>query len=343
MAGQKAKTDVAVIGAGPTGLFAVFECGMLKASCHVIDVLDMPGGQLSALYPEKPIYDIPGFPEIRADELVQRLTDQASPFNPVYHFGQRVETLDETPEGSWRLVTSAGTEITAKAVVIAGGVGAFGPNRPPIEGIEDFEGESVHYMVARRDDFAGKNVVIAGGGDSAVDWVNSLAEVAKKVTVLHRRKKFRAAPKSVEIMEGLVADGVVDLMIPFQPVDLEGRGGRIDAVIAVDLDGNRQRVEADAFLPFYGLSMNLGPIAQWGLNLDQNRIAVSPETMATSTHGIFAIGDIATYEGKLKLILQGFSEAAVAAHAIYPLVHPGEALHFNYSTTTGVPGAEKTA
>jgi len=342
MSGRKFETDVAVIGAGPTGLFAVFECGMLKASCHVIDVLDMPGGQLSALYPEKPIYDIPGFPEIRADELVKRLVDQAAPFKPVYHFGQRVETLSETKDGGWRLTTSDETEITARAVIIAGGVGAFGPNRPPIEGIEDFEGQSVHYMVARRDDFAGKNVVIAGGGDSAVDWANSLAEVAAKVTVLHRRSKFRAAPKSVEIMEGLVSDGAIDMMVPYQPVDLEGMGGQIKAVIAADLDGNKKRIDADVFLPFYGLSMNLGPIAEWGLNLDKKRISVEPDTMATSVPGIFAIGDIATYDGKLKLILQGFSEAAVAAHAVYPLVHPGETLHFNYSTTTGVPGLETT-
>jgi len=228
--------------------------------------------------------------------------------------------------------------IEAKAVVIAAGVGAFGPNRPPLAGIEGYEGKSVFYFVKRRDDLRGKRVVIAGGGDSAVDWALSLAEVAAQVMVVHRRAKFRAAPESAARMERLAASGQIEMVIPYQLAALEGSGGALDAVVVADLDGRTRRLPADVLLPFFGLSMNLGPIAQWSLNLERNHIVIDPATSSTSAPGIFAIGDIATYPGKLKLILSGFAEAAMAAHAIFPLVHPGEALHFEYSTTKGVPG-----
>jgi thioredoxin reductase (NADPH) len=337
-------TDVLVIGAGPVGLFAIFELGMLKLRCHVVDSLDAVGGQCVALYPEKPIYDIPGYPRIDAATLIERLSEQAAPFKPVFHLNQRVETLrplnPAAPgEGGWMVETSTGTRIRASAVIVAAGVGAFGPNRPPLAGIEVFEGRSVFYFVKRREDFRGKRVVIAGGGDSAVDWTLSLAEVAERVMVVHRRPKFRAAPESVARMEALVAAGRVEMVIPYQLSGLEGEDGRLAAVLVSTLDGQVRRLEADVLLPFYGLAMSLGPIADWGLHLDRNHIHVDPTTCATSTRGIFAIGDIATYHNKLKLILTGFSEAAMAANAIFPILHPGEILHFEYSTSKGVPGA----
>src|SRR5579863_9524583 len=332
------RTDVAIIGAGPVGLFAVFECGMLKMHAHVFDALDLPGGQCMALYPEKPIYDIPGYPEIEAAQLVERLAEQAKPFAPVYHLGQTVTALSPETAGGFRLQTSSGTIVIASAVIIAAGVGAFGPNRPPLEGIEGFEGRSVFYLVQRRDALRGKRVVIAGGGDSAVDWALALAGIAQSVQVVHRRPRFRAAPESTARLQRLAEEGRIELVVPYQLHALEGRDGQIDRVVVADLDGNNRALEADVLLAFFGLSMNLGPIAQWGLNLERNHIAVDPATSATSVPGIFAIGDIATYPGKLKLILTGFSEAAMAAHAIHPLVYPGEALHFEYSTTKGVPG-----
>ena len=338
MAERVLQTDVAIIGAGPVGLFAVFECGMLGLKCQVIDALDLPGGQCSALYPEKPIYDIPGHPVIDAASLIARLEEQAAPFAPAYHLGQQVARVARVEDGGFRLETSRGTVLVAKAVIIAAGVGAFGPNRPPLAGIETYEGKSVFYLVTRRDAFRSQRVVIAGGGDSAVDWAISLAEVAARVIVIHRRAKFRAAPESAARLDALAKAGKIDLVIPYQLAGLEGREGQLDAVIVADLAGKTKRLETDVLLPFFGLSMNLGPIAEWGLALDHHHITVAPATCMSSAPGIFAIGDIATYPGKLKLILSGFAEAALAAHAIYPLVHPGEALHFEYSTMKGVPG-----
>jgi thioredoxin reductase (NADPH) len=332
-------TDVAIIGAGPVGLFAVFECGMLKMRCHVFDALDMAGGQCAALYPEKPIYDIPAYPQIGATELIDRLAEQAAPFKPVFHLGGSVETIARAADGGFVLATAAGDRVAARAVIIAAGVGAFGPNRPPLADLPAFEGKSVFYLVRRREDFRGKRVVIAGGGDSAVDWVLSLAEVAERVIVVHRRAKFRAAPDSAARLQRLADDGRIDLVVPYQLHALEGADGQLSHVVVADLAGGTRRLAADALLAFFGLAMNLGPIGQWGLALERNHIVVDPASAQSSIPGIFAIGDIATYPNKLKLILTGFAEAAMAAHAIYPLVHPGEALHFEYSTTKGVPGA----
>jgi len=332
------QTDVAIIGAGPVGLFAVFECGMLGLKCHVIDALAAPGGQCSALYPEKPIYDIPGHPVIDAAALVAKLERQAAPFAPHYHLDQRVEGLEPLQGGGFRLTTTRGAVIEARGVIIAAGVGAFGPNRPPLAGIEDYEGKSVFYMVTRREAFRGQRVVIAGGGDSAVDWAISLAETAGRVLVVHRRAKFRAAPESAARLDALARDGRIELVVPYQLHALEGKGGKLDAVVVADLQGATKTLPADVLLPFFGLSMDLGPIAQWGLAIDHHHVAVEPATCMSSTRGICAIGDIAAYPGKLKLILSGFAEAALAAHALYPLVRPGEALHFEYSTTKGVPG-----
>ena len=327
---------MAIIGAGPVGLFAVFECGMLEIGCQVFDALPAPGGQCAALYPEKPIYDIPGYPRIGAAELVERLIEQSSPFAPVFRLGAPVSRLTETAEG-FVVENVAGVRVDARAVVIAAGAGAFGPNRPPLAGIETFEGQSVFYLVRRRDDFRGRRIVIAGGGDSAVDWALSLAEVAERVIVVHRRPRFRAAPQSAARLQALAEAGRIELVIPYQLHAIEGEAGQLSAVIVADLEGRTRRLDADCLLPFFGLATDLGPLADWRLQLEHNRISVDPATCATSRPGIFAIGDIAHYPGKLKLILSGFAEAALAAHAIHPLVRPGEALHFEYSTMKGVP------
>ncbi|MDP2333480.1 MAG: NAD(P)/FAD-dependent oxidoreductase [Reyranella sp.] len=337
--GNSHQTDVVIVGAGPVGLFAVFECGMVRLNCHVVDVLDDAGGQCTALYPEKPIYDIPGFPRIEAAELVVRLKAQASPFRPVYHLGEQVQALEALSGGFWQVTTSKGTIIRARAIIVAAGVGAFGPNRPPLPGIEAYEGKSVFYYVTQRETFRGKRVVIAGGGDTAVDWALSLAEVASHVSVIHRRDKFRAAPEGEARLKALAKTGKIDLVVPYQLHGLEGNDGQLKAVTAATLDGATRRIEADALLPFFGLSMSLGPIADWNLELEHNQIAIEPSTSATSKPGIFAIGDVVTYPGKLKLILTGFSEAAIAARSAYALVHPETPLHFEYSTTSGVPDA----
>ncbi len=329
-------TDILLVGAGPVGLFAIFEAGMLKMRCHVVDALDSIGGQCSALYPEKPIYDIPGHPSIDALDLVKKLEQQAAPFSPTYHLNQRVDSLTRTENG-FTAVTSKGTTIHSRAVIIAAGCGAFGPNRPPLAGLEQYEGTSVFYSVTRREDFRGKKVVIAGGGDSAVDWAISLSGIAEKIYVVHRRAKFRCAPESASRLETLAAEGKVELVIPYQLDALEGADGKLSAVIVKTLEGEARSLPADVLLPFFGLSMELGPIADWGLGLHNNHIKVDPTTFATSTPGIYAIGDIVNYPGKLKLILCGFSEAAMACHNARDLVYPGEAYHFEYSTTKGVP------
>jgi thioredoxin reductase (NADPH) len=330
------QTDVVIIGAGPVGLFSVFECGMLRLNCHVIDALTTIGGQCAALYPEKPIYDIPACPHITGADLIENLKQQIAPFSPTYHLGQQVTAI--TPENNgWLVTTSTGVQVRAKAIIIAAGVGAFGPNRPPLAGIEAFEGTSVHYYVGARESYRDKAIVIAGGGDSAVDWALSLSEVARRVHVVHRRPKFRAAPESEARLKALAEAGVIDLVVPYQLAGLEGSEGRLSKVIVSSLEGDARTLEADVLLPFFGLSMNLGPIATWGLGLENHHITIDPATAATNRPGIYAIGDIATYPHKLKLILSGFAEAAQAAHAIRQFIYPEEILHFEYSTTKGLP------
>ncbi len=337
------ETDVAIIGAGPVGLFAVFECGMLRMKCAVVDTLEAIGGQCSALYPEKPIYDIPAHPEIAGGDLIEALERQAAPFTPLYLLGRRVERLRQV-DGGFVLATSGGDEIRSKAVILAAGAGAFGPNRPPLEGLPSYEASgAVRYLVARREDFRGKHVVIAGGGDSAVDWALSLKQIAARVTVVHRRDKFRCAPESAAHLKAAAERGELDLAIPYQLHGLEGDGTKLTGVTLATLKGETKTVPADHLLAFFGLSMELGPIAEWGLGLERSHVQVNPATLETNIPGVHAIGDIATYAGKLKLILQGFSEAAMAAHAIHPRVFPGEALHFEYSTSKGVPAAGRAA
>ena len=336
------KCDVVIIGAGPAGLFAAFQAGMLDLKCHLVDALDAVGGQLSALYPEKPIYDIPGHPEVLAGELVAMLEAQAQPFGPEFHLNQQVSELAPAENGRWRVVTSKAREFDAGAVIIAAGVGAFGPNRPPMDGIEAFEGQGpgrgVHYLVKRREDFKDRRVVIAGGGDSAVDWAVSLAEVAKSVAVVHRRPKFRAQAESVKKMDALVAEGRVEVVVPYQLSALEGASGALEKVLVSDLDGNTRSLDADVLLPFFGLKQDIGPISEWGLKIEANHIEVDPASMETNLSGLYAVGDIATYPGKLKLILTGFAEAARAGYSAREHIHPGEERHFEYSTTRGVPG-----
>ncbi len=333
---QHLETDVAIVGAGPAGLFAVFELGMLKLTSVLIDALSEIGGQCTALYPEKPIYDIPAHPAIEAGALITRLEEQIRPFPTPRLLGRQVNGLIGAP-GAFTLTTDQGDTVRAKAVIVAAGAGAFGPNRPPLEGLAAYEASgAVQYYVRRREDLRGKRVVIAGGGDSAVDWALALKDLAS-VSVVHRRAKFRAAPESAAQLDEAARSGRIDMVIPYQLHGLIGAEGVLSAVEVATLDGEVRQLPADVLLPFFGLSMDLGPIAAWGLQSQLHHVTVDPATCQTSLPGVFAIGDVATYPGKLKLILQGFSEAAVAAHAIFPVVHPGQALHFEYSTSRGVP------
>ena len=332
------ETDVVIIGAGPVGLFAIFECGMAKLKTHVIDAFEKIGGQCSALYPEKPIYDIAAYPSITAENLIDQLEKQAAPFSPTYHLNQQVTNI--TPLNihgtDWIVGTSAGTQIKTKSIIIAAGVGAFGPNRPPLAQLELYEKNSVHYAVRSKDTYKGKNIVIAGGGDSAVDWALILKDIAASVKVVHRRAKFRAAPDSEEKLNTAAANGEIELVTPYQLSGLQGIDGTLNAVEVENLDGSKRLLLADYLLPFFGLSMNLGPIAEWELHLEKSHIAINQATCATNRKGIYAIGDIATYPHKLKLILTGFAEAAQAAHAIRQHLCPDEVIHFEYSTTKGV-------
>lgn len=328
--------DVVIIGAGPVGLFAAFQAGMLGMKSCVIDSLDFVGGQCSALYPEKPIYDIPGHPEISAQSLISNLEKQAASFKPEYYLGQQVTGVKKTGE-SFEVTTSAGVTISSKIVIIAAGCGAFGPNKPPLEDIESYEGKSIFYSVLRVEDFRDKKIVIAGGGDSAVDWSIALSSVAKMVYLVHRRDKFRATPESLRRLAEISSEGRLEIVVPYQLHALEGGDGYLTSVVVQNLDGSNKKLEADILLPFFGLKMSLGPILDWGLNIEANHIKVSKENYETNIPGIYAIGDIASYSGKIKLILTGFAEAASALHHAYSRVFEGKSLHFQYSTTKGLP------
>ncbi|MEQ8936627.1 MAG: NAD(P)/FAD-dependent oxidoreductase, partial [Amphiplicatus sp.] len=326
------ETDVVIIGAGPVGLFAVFELGLLGIKAHVIDIQDKPGGQAAELYPEKPILDIPGIPVITGAELTAKLIEQIAPFEAVFHMGEMADGLEKTPAGRWRLTTDMGTTIEAAAVVIAAGGGSFTPKKPPIPGVDAYEGQSVFYAVRQRDFFRDKTIVIAGGGDSALDWTLNLSEVAKHVTLVHRRPDFRAAPDSVEKMRALANTGSIDFEVA-QIAGLKGDNGQIAAVSLKSEEEGEYDIPCDAMLAFYGLTMKLGPIAEFGLQLEENRIPVDTEKFETSAPGIFCIGDMACYPGKLKLILSGFHESALMAHGAFHYVFPDRKLKFQHTTS----------
>jgi thioredoxin reductase (NADPH) len=327
------KTDVLIIGAGPVGLFAVFELGLLDIKAHLVDILDKVGGQCAELYPEKPIYDIPGIPYITGHGLSDALMAQIKPFNPTFHLGEMVATLENIGDPLFRITTDRGTVFETKAVVIAAGGGSFQPKRPPIPGIEPYEGKSVHYAVRKMDAFRDKRLLIVGGGDSALDWTLNLQPIAKRLTLVHRRDDFRGAPASVSKMRTLVTAGEMDLKIG-QVASLEGGDGQLTAASIKGNDAAATRVEIDAMLPFFGLTMKLGPVADWGLALEDELIPVNTAAFETNMPGLFAIGDINTYPGKLKLILSGFHEAALMAQKAHHYVHPEKKLVFQYTTSS---------
>lgn len=329
---QPIETDVVIVGAGPVGLFAVFELGLLDLRCHLIDILDRPGGQCAELYPEKPIYDIPGIPEISGQDLTDNLLRQIAPFNPEFHYGEMVTALSRREDGAFDVETDQGKTFTAKVVVIAAGGGSFQPKRPPIPDIEAFEGKSVFYAVRKVEAFRDEDVVIVGGGDSALDWTLNLQKVAKSVTLVHRRPEFRAAPDSVNKMWALQEEGKLEF-IQGQVTELKGADGMISGLTVKTPDGEKE-LTASRMLPFFGLTMKLGPVADWGLNLEQNLVPVDTEKFETSEPGIFAIGDINTYPGKLKLILSGFHEAALMSQAAKRIVHPDQRVVFQYTTSS---------
>ncbi|NJM34797.1 MAG: NAD(P)/FAD-dependent oxidoreductase [Rhodomicrobium sp.] len=326
------ETDAVIIGAGPVGLFAVFELGLLDIKAHVIDILDRPGGQCTELYPEKPIYDIPALPVVSGQELTDRLMEQIKPFHPVFHFSQRVDRLARSGDG-FTLETDAGQAFRAKVVVIAAGGGSFTPKRPPLPGIEAFEGKSVFYAVRRMDEFRDKDVVIVGGGDSALDWTINLQPIAKSLTLIHRRDQFRAAPDSVNKMRELAAQGAMQFRLG-QVTRIAGADGQLETVSVRGEDGVNFDLRCERLLPFFGLTMKLGPVADWGLNLNENLITVDTEKFETSEARIFAIGDINHYPGKLKLILSGFHEAALMSQQAYRYIYPDKRLLFQYTTSS---------
>ncbi len=326
------RTDVVIIGAGPVGLFAVFELGLYDLKCHLIDILDRPGGQCAELYPEKPIYDIPAWPEISGQMLTDKLMEQIKPFSPQFHFNRMVTKLERLEDGSFHVETDEGEVFETKVVVIAAGGGSFQPKRPPVPGIEEYEGKSVYYAVRRVEAFRDQDVVIVGGGDSALDWALNLQPIVKSMTVVHRRPEFRAAPDSVKKMFELVDAGKIRFEVG-QVSGLEGENGDLIAVKLKGADGETV-LPATRMLPFFGLTMKLGPIADWGLNLHENLITVDTEKFETSEPGIFAIGDINWYPGKLKLILSGFHEAALMTQAAKRIISPGERVVFQYTTSS---------
>jgi len=328
------KTDVLIIGAGPVGLFAVFELGLLDMKCHLVDILDKVGGQCAELYPEKPIYDIPGIPFTSAQGLVEALLQQIKPFSAQFHLNEMVETLEKIGEPLFRVKTDLGKVFESKVVVIAAGGGSFQPKRPPIPGIEPYEGKSVHYAVRKMDTFRDKRILIVGGGDSALDWTLNLAPIASRLTLIHRRSEFRAAPDSVNKMMALVDEGKIDLVVG-QVTALVGSDGKIEKAVVKKSDASTTDIACDAMLPFFGLTMKLGPVANWGFELKDNElIPVDTAAFETSTPGIFAIGDINWYPGKLKLILSGFHEAALMAQKAHRYIYPDKRLVFQYTTSS---------
>lgn len=334
-------TDILIIGAGPTGLFAVFEAGLLKLKCHIIDALPQPGGQLSELYPKKPIFDIPGFPSVGAQELIDNLMEQIKQFQPGFTLNERAETIDKLEDGTFIVTTDKGTKHHAKAVAIAGGLGSFEPRKPVIEDLNFYEDKGVEYFVRNPEKFRDKKIVIAGGGDSALDWSIFLSDVAKEVTLVHRRNEFRGALDSVEKVQELKKQGKINLITPAEVVRLNG-AEHLESLV-VNTGNAEMTLQADYFIPFFGLTPKLGPIANWGLEIEKNAIVVNNALdYQTNIEGIYAIGDINTYPGKLKLILCGFHEATLMCQSIYNRLNPGKKYVLKYTTVSGVDGFDGT-
>ena len=332
---QHIDTDLCIIGAGPVGLFAVFEAGLLKMRCHLVDYLPQVGGQLSEIYPKKPIYDIPGYPSILAGDLITNLMEQIAPFHPGFTLGERVERFERMEDDSFKVYTSDHTCISCKAVVIAAGLGCFEPRKPEVANLTHFEGKGVSYMVLDPERFRRRRVVLAGGGDSALDWAIYLAEVADELSLVHRSETFRGAPESAEKVFHLAKEGKIRLLLNANVTSLQGNG-KLASVVVTDNDANETALEADDFTPLFGLTPKLGPLADWGLNIDKNAIEVNVEDYSTNVPGVYAIGDINTYPGKLKLILCGFHEAALMCQSAFKRVYPQQKLSFKYTTVNGV-------
>lgn len=330
-------TDIAIIGAGPVGLFAVFEAGLLKMRCHLIDYLPQIGGQLSEIYPKKPIYDIPGFPSVLAQDLIDNLKEQIDPFKPTFTLGERIETLEKRGEADFRLVTNLGTEIFCKAVAIAGGLGVFEPRKPAVANLEKFEnGKGINYMILDPEKYRGKKMVLAGAGDTALDWTIFLADIAAELTLVHRSESFRGAPDSVNKVMKLAEEGKINLILNTNLTAVDGEDN-LQSVSMINSKTNETTIiETDYLIPLFGLSPKLGPIDGWGLNIDKNAIEVNTDDYSTNIEGIWAIGDINTYKNKLKLILCGFHEAALMSHSIYKYINPGVKYTMKYTTVNGV-------
>ena len=332
------KTDILIIGAGPTGLFAVFEAGLLNLKCHLIDALAQPGGQCSEIYPKKPIYDIPAYPEILAGDLTKKLLEQSKQFKPGFTLGERAETIEKQSDGTFLVTTNKGTLHSAPVVAIAGGLGSFEPRKPAIDNLSDYEEKGVAYIIKDPEFYRDKRVVIAGGGDSALDWTIFLTEVAREVTLIHRRTEFRGALDSVDKVQDLKNKGLISLITPAEVKKLYGKN-HIESILYSVSGGSGQLLETDAFIPLFGLSPKLGPIANWGLEIEKNAIKVNNALdYQTNIPGIFAIGDVNTYPGKLKLILCGFHEATLMCQAAYKIINPGKRMVLKYTTVTGVNG-----
>ncbi len=328
-------TDICIIGAGPVGLFAVFEAGLLKMRCHLIDALPQVGGQLSEIYPQKPIYDIPGYPEVKAQELVDKLMEQIKPFKPTFSLGERVDHLSKQNDGSYVITTNDKTQVHTQVIIIAGGLGCFEPRKPVLDKLEDFEGKGVAYMVKNPELFRDKKVMLAGGGDSALDWTIFLADVAERVTLVHRNETFRGAPDTAAKVFDMANQGKIDLILSTNLKELGGNG-HLASVLLEDKAKSQIKIDIDYLIPLFGLSPKLGPIADWGLTIDKNAIEVDTRDYSTGVERIYAIGDINTYPGKLKLILCGFHEAAIMMHSAFKFVYPDQKLSFKYTTVNGV-------
>ena len=334
------QTDILIVGAGPVGLFTVFEAGLLKLKCHLIDALPQPGGQLSEIYPKKPIYDIPGYPSVLAGDLIDNLMEQIAPFKPGFTLGERLDNLERQDDGSFIATSNKGTKIKAPVIAIAAGLGSFEPRKPPLPNIAQFEDKGVDYMVKDPEKYRGKRLVIAGGGDSALDWTIELSEIAESITMVHRRESFRGALDSVDKVQELAKEGKINLITKAQISGLHGNGV-LQSVDITGTDGTAHNLNTDYFIPLFGITPKLGPIADWGLEVEKNAIKVNTFDYSTNVDGIYAIGDINTYPGKLKLILCGFHEATLMVQSAFKRIYPDQKLSFKYTTVTGIKGIDE--